>query len=553
MEIWNGEELRTGQREQGIVRIIPVKANANTRSLTVEQLIGQKKQLHLGSFRYILDGLKSKLWEIVESNNAIGSLQKDLSVQTGLEDVKGFVFRILSQCEEIFKEHERLGPKEYGDLQLFRGLVQEMLDAEAMACSKLCWWFEDNTQFLHGMEMMALRECHLGRIQFLEDLLRRAIRSQDRNMLCDGCRAPVFGVVYNCMACRGSSLCSRCRENHQPGHNFQVALPPPPPKSQPGSSQDHKLRAIESCFVLRHSSDTEQLAGKICSLKGLTDIFYSKSEETFSSRTLRKAEFDISLALIQRAQEGKDLGDIQLLVYARADMNAVRHGQTALMAAAGGGYTTTVSALLSFGALPFVAGCNSAGTALHRAAMGGYNDIIWKLVLYSADVNCATLDGFTPLMAAAKRGRVLTVGYLLELRANVAATTNGGITALSMAEELSRQTSYRSDPSRSMHEKTVSLLRRAWRVLPPMPEPPPLLRREAAAEYRRERCAPPTFFSVADDLIADRHERTGEFSAVVVEFQRGCKEADLEDAAVRIQRFFRHSARRARLRVHKRK
>ena len=86
-----------------------------------------------------------------------------------------------------------------------------------------------------------------------------------------------------------------------------------------------------------------------------------------------------------------------------------------------------------------------------------------------------------------------------------------------------------------------------------MPEPPPLLRREAAAEYRRERCAPPTFFSVADDLIADRHERTGEFSAVVVEFQRGCKEADLEDAAVRIQRFFRHSARRARLRVHKRK
>ena len=65
---------------QGPVRVIPVRANVNQLALTCEQIVGQKKDLHIQSFKHSLLELQQSLLE--QSDAFDQRIKKDASALT---------------------------------------------------------------------------------------------------------------------------------------------------------------------------------------------------------------------------------------------------------------------------------------------------------------------------------------------------------------------------------------------------------------------------------------------------------------------------------------
>jgi uncharacterized protein len=108
-----------------------------------------------------------------------------------------------------------------------------------------------------------------------------------------------------------------------------------------------------------------------------------------------------------------------------------RNGDTALMIAAFLGNQPAVSALLAKGAQ-----VNQTGwTALHYAAAVGHNDIIKMLLEKSAYIDAESPNKTTPIMMAARAGKIYTVKLLLDEGADATLKNDVGMTAIDFAEK----------------------------------------------------------------------------------------------------------------------
>ena len=114
------------------------------------------------------------------------------------------------------------------------------------------------------------------------------------------------------------------------------------------------------------------------------------------------------------------------------DLEAKAHnGDTALMIAAYKGNLEAVKALLERGAQ-----VNRPGwTALHYAATSGGNDIVQLLLDHSAYIDAESPNKTTPLMMAARSGRIMTVKLLLDEGADPTLKNTLGMTAIDFAEK----------------------------------------------------------------------------------------------------------------------
>jgi hypothetical protein len=156
--------------ETGVVTIIPVRVNANLKTMTVEELLGQKKALHEASFRYLLDELQLKLREVADKRGAEDRLIiDDAKGRKGPHTVDTFLAKILSQCQEVYSTHEATTPSDYVKDEIFRRLVLDMVEVRAMAMSKLEEWLENESgSFMLYRFDAALKTVHRRRILFLE-------------------------------------------------------------------------------------------------------------------------------------------------------------------------------------------------------------------------------------------------------------------------------------------------------------------------------------------------------------------------------------------------
>jgi hypothetical protein len=127
----------------GVVTMVPVRVNANLKTMTVEEILGQKKAMHLASFRYLQGELKRDLEHIVETEGGSARLLADTSPKKSKFSVRGFLRHIQKQGQEVYERHCAVEAAGYIGDDDYRALVTEMLDVKAFALSKLLWWLSD--------------------------------------------------------------------------------------------------------------------------------------------------------------------------------------------------------------------------------------------------------------------------------------------------------------------------------------------------------------------------------------------------------------------------
>ncbi|WP_110573100.1 MULTISPECIES: ankyrin repeat domain-containing protein [Marinomonas] len=112
--------------------------------------------------------------------------------------------------------------------------------------------------------------------------------------------------------------------------------------------------------------------------------------------------------------------------------------QPALISATRNNDVAEVESLLSYGYNPnvrnYTESYDNGRTPVYYAAEGGYNSLVKKLIAAGADVNQASDEQWTPLLAAARySGNLETIRILVEADADIHFTNNYGRNVLMLA------------------------------------------------------------------------------------------------------------------------
>jgi hypothetical protein len=157
-EIFEGKELV----------VIHVKININLKAQTIEDMIQKRQQMHNASFDFLVDSVRKDIMKIAEDGNAESRLKKDkLNFRKGKGKeytVELLVDRITEQVEKKKQEHNAISAQDFLDNDVFRGLVIEMLDTDAMARSKMRLYLEDESLYISDLLDLSLSAAHRMRI-----------------------------------------------------------------------------------------------------------------------------------------------------------------------------------------------------------------------------------------------------------------------------------------------------------------------------------------------------------------------------------------------------
>jgi hypothetical protein len=365
------ELVEGGGGAGGVVTVVPVRASANLKARTVEELRTQKKDLHLAAFRYLLDETARDLERIAAEEGApdrlardpfrVRDLQRWLGeggrlewLPPGMADggevtftVAGLLARIWWQCEEVLARHAAAAPELYNDDEAFRHAVAEMLEARAAAVAALRGYIEDPGAQIECVMRDTIATRHRTYLSFLE-----------RTLPAEGeARAAAAGRLCRAMG------------------------------------------------VMQASADEEDAAGLTPLMRAAADGGGGRAR-----RCLAAARADVNR---REAAEGR----------------------TALFLAADGGHAEAVEVLARLGAdvdaaaYPGTFDCTPVGIAADQ----GHAAVISVLGRLGADVNRATRDGRTPLFMAASKGDVAAIGELGQLGVDVNRADENGYTPLGIA------------------------------------------------------------------------------------------------------------------------
>jgi ankyrin repeat protein len=345
----------------GVVTMVPVRVNANLKTMTVEEILGQKKAMHLASFRYLQGELKRDLEHIVETEGGSARLLADTSPKKSKFSVRGFLRHIQKQGQEVYERHCAVEAAGYIGDDDYRALVTEMLDVKAFALSKLLWWLSDRSQLISYKQPEPLRLAHRGWIAFLERMLpSSADRQRDALALC---RAK--GLLRRSVA-----------EENELGESRLVCA------AAEGWS-------VEDLELLVEAGGSVHGGG----VKGASPLYSA-------------------------AQNGRS-ASVSALVRLKADVNAANdNGATPLFAAAQGGHVGCVESLLGLGADANQAKSNG-WTPVCVAAWKGHVACIARLADGGADLNAAASDGRTPVAVAVHMFHLDCVEALARLGADL--------------------------------------------------------------------------------------------------------------------------------------
>ena len=179
--------------------MVPVRMNINQKTMTCEQIVDQKKDMHIASFRYLIDETERGLQALEErfleraATDFLASQAANVgkSKHTLFEDMVG---SIVEQLRAVLSKHEERGAAEYLDDEVFRHMVVEMLALKRMGKSKVELYLEDKSRYLQLINQMSLREAHRAHVRHLRaSLVVMEDGSEKRAMALELCK--VEGLV----------------------------------------------------------------------------------------------------------------------------------------------------------------------------------------------------------------------------------------------------------------------------------------------------------------------------------------------------------------------
>ncbi len=413
----------TGGAAGGVVTTVPVRASANLKARTVEELHTQKKDMHLNAFRYLLAETARDLERIAEEERAHDRLARDSNrvddlqgwlefggklewLLPGMSDgtqvtftVPGLVARIVRQCEAVLERHAAVAPERYNDDETFRHTVAEMLETRAAAAGTLRLYIEDPGARMEAMMRTPISTLHRAYLSFLERTLPTAgeARAAAAARLCRAMGAMQSSADE--ADAEGLTPLMRAATDGAGGRVLRCLVAARADVNLRDTTQDRTSLWIAASFG--HAEAVEALAR----LGG--DVDAASEPKVFDATPMWIAAVGGYTAVIEA------LGRLG------ADVNrAAKDGRTPMYMAADGGHTAAIEALGKLGADVNRAD-NYGATPLFAAGAAGHTAAIEALGKLGADVNRADNDGATPLFAAGTAGHMAAIEALGKLGADV--------------------------------------------------------------------------------------------------------------------------------------
>jgi hypothetical protein len=134
IEAWGNPYVEATAR--GMFTIVPVRMNNNVKTLTLEELLNQKKKMHLSSFGIVINEIKRDLESLAEENLNAKKEKKKGTSKEQMKLVQFFVEGIVFECKNKFKRHQDKTAQDYQDDFQYQALVMEMLETKSSALSK---------------------------------------------------------------------------------------------------------------------------------------------------------------------------------------------------------------------------------------------------------------------------------------------------------------------------------------------------------------------------------------------------------------------------------
>jgi hypothetical protein len=394
-----------GGAAAGVVTVVPVHMSANLKTLTVEELRSQKKDMHLAALRYMLAETARDLERIARDEGAHQRLARDPSRVWNLQDfleagrldwllpgmsdganvtftVEGLLARIGQQCEAVVERHAAVPAEAYAEGEVHRGLVTEMLETKAAALSTLRSYIEDPGVKIEALMRESIAERHRIYLAFLE-------RTLPPN---SGERAVAAGRLCRAMGAMQSWA------DEEDAEGFTRLM-----RSAADGAGARVLRALVAA-----GGDVNRRDAK----DGKTALYL--------------------------AAEGGHAEVVQVLARLGGDVNAAAYpgvfDATPIYIAAQEGHTDVIEVLGRFGADVHRA-TKEGAHPLFKAAEKGHVAALEALARLGGDVNRAFWDGRTPMYIAAEKGHVAAVEALGRLGADVSRPSNKGWTPMAIATE----------------------------------------------------------------------------------------------------------------------
>jgi ankyrin repeat protein len=418
----------------GVVCKLRVRLNANAKALTLAELRGRRRAMHLAAFAHANADTARALERIAGEGRLTDRLRRDRSFPRDFQgwlrkggkeaDLKGhlvsggvvtftaagYLGYLRRGLHEARKRHAAGPAEQFAADGAHRAMTEEMLAVGAAAESCLRWYLEDPGVMMETMMRLGLMAGHRSYLGFLERTLPAAGEAG---------RDEAAGRLCRALGAMEASVDEVDEEGFTPLHR---------------AAADGAGARMLRCLVTAGADLEARDKGAFRATAVWWAAYQGHAEAVAELGRLgadvnavgEPGAFDDTPVFI--AASYGHVGVIEALGRLGADVNcAVLDGRTPMCGAAAKGHLAAVEALARLGA-----DVNRASlyglTPVSAAAANGHAVLVEALARLGADLNTQDNDGTTPVYAAAKDGHSVAVEALARLGANVNRAAHNGTT-----------------------------------------------------------------------------------------------------------------------------
>jgi hypothetical protein len=152
----------------GVLTVISVSVNINLQTLTVEQLRGKKKSMHITAFKSIID--ETQQWMqayAVEGGRAEVRAVTERNYWQRC-NISTFISKTMDDMRKIKDADAKLPNDDYVKDLKYKALVTRMLSSQAWAKQRLFLWLENQETSLADLSHTPLKSAHRQWLAFLK-------------------------------------------------------------------------------------------------------------------------------------------------------------------------------------------------------------------------------------------------------------------------------------------------------------------------------------------------------------------------------------------------